>query len=206
MNSPVSSSTIASLANSSPGLSPLPNNSAADHNQVMESNITQPSQALIDNWPMIKTHFYRALKKTSHVAIATVRPDGTPHISPVGSFFLNDDCTGYYLEKFTTAISKNAPTNPAVTVLGVDPGMWFWLKSLYKGQFARTPAIRLYGTAGEKRAATEREIERFLKRVRPLKRLKGYAHLWEGMGLARIIHFHDFEPARLGKMTQHLKY
>ncbi len=170
----------------------------------METTLISPSQALMENWNMIRSHFKRALQRNTYVSIATIKPDGTPHVSPVGSFFLNKDYTGYYLEKFTTAIHKNSPLHPEVSVMGVDPGRWFWLKSLYKGRFDRYPAIRLYGVAGERRPATDEEKERFLKMVRPLKWTKGYPLLWEDMGTVRVIHFHDFEPARLGKMTRHL--
>ena len=165
----------------------------------------KPTQELIDHWPQIRQLFRRALKKNTYVSLATVRPDGTPHVSPVGSFFLNDDCTGFYLEKFTTAIQKNGPDNRLVTVMGVDPGRWFWLKSIFKGRFDRYPAIRLFGVAEEKRPATDREKERFLRMVRPLKGTKGFQYMWEDMGTTRLIRFTHFEPARLGKMTQGLE-
>lgn len=172
----------------------------------METTLVTPSEALKENWSMIRAHFRRVIRKSTFVSIGTVRPDGSPAISPVGSFFLNDDCTGFYLEKFTTAIQKNAPINPRVTIMGVDPGRMFWLKSIFKGRFDRTPAIRLYGIAGERRPATEKETQRFLRLVRPLKGTKGYKIMWEDMTMVRVIRFEDFEPARLGKMTQHLSY
>lgn len=171
----------------------------------MESTIlTTPSQGLIDHWPTIKTQFKRFIRKNSYVSLASVRADGQPSVSPVGSFCLNDDCTGYYLEKFTTSVAKNSNHNPRVTVLGVDPGKWFWFKSIYKGRFDSVPGIKLYGIAGPKRAATPAEKEKFLRLVKPLKRFKGYQLMWEDMDALREIRFVDFELIRLGQMTRDL--
>jgi len=166
--------------------------------------VTAASPELKAHWPSIKAHFKRFIRKNSYVSLATVRPDGQPSVSPVGSFCLNNDCTGYYLEKFTTSVAKNADQNPRVTVLGVDAGKWFWLKSIYKGRFDTVPGIKLYGVAGERRQATAAEKEKFLRLVKPLRRFKGYKLMWEDMDVIREIRFEDFELIRLGQMTRDL--
>ena len=159
--------------------------------------------SLQENWEAIRKHFFRCIKLNGCVSVGTVRPDGQPTISPIGSFYLEkDSTTGYYFELFSTAVAKNHRHNPQICVMGADAGKWFWLKSLYKGRFARTPAIKLYGTVGDLRDATEEEAERFLKLVRPLRFLKGHDMLWGKLSKVREIHFHRFEGARLGKMTR----
>ena len=118
------------------------------------------------------------------------------------SAFNKDSTTGYYFEMFSTAVAKNHRHNPQICVMGADAGKWFWLKSLYKGKFERSPAIRLYGTVGDLRPSTEAEREGFMKLVRPLRWTKGYKMLWGALPKVREIEFHSFEAARLGKMTR----
>ncbi len=83
-------------------------------------------------------------------------------------------------------------------VLIVNPSKWFWVKSLFLGRMKTPPAIRLIGTAGEKRAATAEEIDAFQEPIKAFKSLRGYKLLWEEIGHVREIHFHSFEPVQMG--------
>lgn len=170
--------------------------------QVTE-HLTKPEASLLENWAAIRKHFFRCIKLNGCVSIASVRPDGQPTISPIGSFYLCKEAgKGYYFELFSTAVARNRRSNPQVCVMGADAGKWFWLKSLYKGKFSRNPAIKLYGRAGELRDATDEEVNGFLKLVRPLRWTKGHDMLWGTLSKVREIEFHSFEEANLGKMTR----
>ena len=99
---------------------------------------------------------------------------------------------------------KNLETNKHVCVLAANSSRGFWLRSLLKGRFSAVPAIRLYGQIGEKRQANEEEIALFRRRIRPLKRFKGYNLLWGDFKYARGIQFDSYEPVFAGEMTKDL--
>ena len=76
------------------------------------------------------------------------------------------------------------------------------MKSLFKGRFSAFPAIRLYGQIGEKRPAKEEEIALFRRRIKPLRRFKGYNLMWDDFKYARDIQFDSYEPVFVGEMTK----
>jgi hypothetical protein len=155
---------------------------------------------LKENWADIQTLF----KKTPGCSIATVNEDGSPHITPIGSLCLHNDQTGFYFEEFSQRMPKNFDHNNRICIMAVERGFLFWMKSFFKGLCPSTPGVRLYGTVGERRIGSEEEIAVFKKRVKRLRKRKGYKILWENMKYLREIHFDSFEPVTLGSMTQHL--
>lgn len=159
---------------------------------------------ITSSWPDIVLHFTACFRSNYHVSIATVDADNCPVVTPVGSLFLNDDQTGYYFEKYLTSIPRHAAASRNICVLGVNSSAWFWLKSLYRGEFQGYPAIRLFGTLGNKRQATPEEVARLRHRVRRGKGLKGHAYLWSRMGEVREVTFTRAESVNLGAMTAKL--
>ena len=156
-------------------------------------------------WSLIKEHIKKNRQKNMFVSIASVNADNEPTITPIGSLFLNNDCTGFYFEKFASKLGQNAPNNKKICVLSVNNGRWFWLKSLFKGRFDSYPGVKLYGELGEKREATEREMRAMQRRVRGAKGLKGHDYLWKEMSQIREITFTKAEAINLAKMTRNLK-
>lgn len=156
------------------------------------------------DWMRIKIHYRKCISANMHVAISSVNADNIPTVTPIGSLFLNDDRTGFYFEKFTTKLPKNSKTNRNVCLLAVNAKKWFWLKSLFKGNFSEYPAIKLYGELGKKREATREEFRAFQRRVRSTKRLKGHQYLWKDMSQVREIKFTKAEKINLGNMTREL--
>lgn len=153
------------------------------------------------NWHIIKKIFEEAYKSNTHYAIATVNEDGSPHITPIGSLFLRDDQTGFYLEELPVTLTRNLENNKRVCVMAVNSDFKFWGISLLRGRFHKPPAVRLMGTVKEKRVATEEETAIWRKRVEKAKRLKGYEILWSKMGHVRDIVFDSFEPVKCSGMT-----
>ena len=76
--------------------------------------------------------------------------------------------------------------------------------ALFLGRFPSPPAVRLRGTVGERRQATQEEIARWRKRVGWTRWLKGYQLLWGNLRFVRDVHVESIEPVRLGSMTQGL--
>jgi hypothetical protein len=156
------------------------------------------------HWSTIREVVNQALKSTHFCAVATVNPDGSPRISPIGSIILGEKGKAFYFEEFPKNMRQNLRQDQRICVLAVAGGFWFWLKSLFRGRFATPPGVRLIGRAGARRRATEEEVNRWQKRVRPFRRFKGYKLLWKDMRHVRDVTFDDFEPLRLGPMGRGL--
>ena len=156
------------------------------------------------DWLVIRKHFSRCFRTNFHVAIASMDKENNPTVTPIGSFFLDNNESGFYFEKFPTKLPENSKINKNICVLAVNSNTWFWLTSLFKGRFKSNPAIKLYGQIGERRKATEAEIQRLNRRMKITKRLKGNNYLWGDMQFVRDISFTKAEKINLGKMTDYL--
>jgi hypothetical protein len=156
---------------------------------------------LNQNWNEVKGLFRESFRSSFHYAIATVNENGEPHVTPIGSLVLGEPGVGFYFEKFPKQLPRNLGNNNQVCVLAVNSGRWFWLKSLIGGRFSSPPAVRLHGVAGELRAATERELALWQKRVKRVRFTKGHALIWRDMSMVREIRFTRLEPIHLGQMT-----
>lgn len=159
------------------------------------------SPGSLDDWPGVKRMFRRGLRSSRHFAIATVGEDGGPHLTPIASVILTEPGKGFFFDIFTERLGENLDRDPRVCVLAVDSGLRFWLGSLLRGRFADPPALRLLGTAGPRRPATPEERERWLRRVRPVRRLVGYRLLWGHLDHVRDLTFDAAIPVGMGPMS-----
>lgn len=155
-------------------------------------------------WNEIRMHFTRSFPSNFHVSIASVNKDCNPTVTPIGSLFLNKDCTGFYFEKYPSKLPEHAIHNKNVCVLAVNSGRLFWLKALHKGKFDSYPGIRLYGVLGNRHKATDVEISRLNKRMQATRLLKGNHYLWGHMPYVRDIKFIKAEKINLAAMTDEL--
>ena len=157
------------------------------------------------HWGMIQDFVQTAMKSSRHLSFATVTEDGYPHVTPIGSLILRDNCTGFYFEEYTKQMPANFKHNQRISILAVNSAFLFWLKSIYSGAFQTHPGIRLHGKVGVRRPATEDEIAAWHDRVKGARKTKGYELIWKNLKHARDIEFDSFEPITAGKMTTHLK-
>ncbi len=148
------------------------------------------------HWPEIRRVLQRAQVSTIHCSLASISPDGMPHVTPIGTVFLRDDCTGYFFDPYATGLASNLDRNPSICLMAVDAGRMFWLRSLLLGRFPRPPGVRLYGRAGVRREATADEIAAVAARVRPTRWLKGNRMLWSNFSHVRDIDFTAFRPVQ----------
>ena len=155
-------------------------------------------------WPTIKQVFRNAFASSLHYAIASVDEAGLPHVTPIGSLLLLEPGVGVYFEEFTRQLPRQGECGGKVCVLAVDSSRWLWIKSLFRGRFGQAPALRLYGSLGQRRSATEVELAMWRKRVRKARHSKGYALMWQHMNQVREIRFTHMEPVRIGEMTRGL--
>ncbi len=136
-----------------------------------------------------------------YCSVATINEQGQPHVTPIGSVVLNNKNQGWFFQKFTKNIPKNIDHCPYATIMAVNDGKWFWLKSLFKGQFTSPPAMRLLVKLGELRPATATEADKFKRRVSLFKHTKGYAMMWQDMAQIREFDIIEYKPIHIGKMT-----
>ncbi|WP_421765066.1 pyridoxamine 5'-phosphate oxidase family protein [Ekhidna sp.] len=153
------------------------------------------------DWKIIRKYFKQYNLSSMHCAMATVNPDGTPWVTPIGSLLLNNDCTGIYFEIFTRGMPKNLNNNRRIVVMGVNSSFIYWIKSVLFGKFSTPPALRLVGTAGQVRRATELEKRRIQKLLATFKRTAGYKKMWSRLEFVRDITFEKVIPVNLGDMT-----
>lgn len=109
------------------------------------------------DWSLIRNHFRKSFATSLHYSISSVDQSNKPTTTPIGSLFLNKDQTGFYFERYPTNLPENIKYNKNICVLAVNSSKWLWLKSLYRNKFSIPPAIKLYGTLGNKRIATANE-------------------------------------------------
>lgn len=155
-------------------------------------------------WERICQLFRDAFNSSFHYAIATVNENGSPHITPIGSLILRKNKTGFYFEEYVKNMSQNFNRDKRVCVMAVNSGKWFGWKSFFLGRFVAPPAVRLMGTVGERREATQEELKLFQKRVGKYKIFKAYDLLWAKLRYVRDIRFDSFEPVHAGVMTSNL--
>jgi hypothetical protein len=158
-----------------------------------------------DHWREIRRVFTAAFASSFHFAIATVGADGEPHVTPIGSVVLTEPGRGFYFEEFPSRLPRNLRGDPRVSILGVNSSRVFWLRALLLGRFPSPPAIRLNGrVVGEPREVTAGELALWQRRVRRLRRLRGYALLWGRLRRVRDLEINTAEPVLLGPMTEGL--
>ncbi|MHC1712226.1 MAG: pyridoxamine 5'-phosphate oxidase family protein [Solidesulfovibrio sp.] len=158
-------------------------------------------------WTVLGEIVDQAVRTSNGCAMATVNSDGSPHVAPIGSLFLQEAGRACYFEKFPKITRANLEQDQRVCILAAPSGFWFFLRALCSGQFGSAPGVRLQGRAGVRREATGEElrlVQDRLKSYRIFRRLPGYKALWGDMRFVREITIDSFEPLRLGAMTQDL--
>lgn len=151
-------------------------------------------------WERICRLFEDAMESSFHCTFASVGEDGVPRATPIGSLILASNRRGFYFEEYSSGLPRNLRTNKRVCVLAVNTSKRLWFKMLLLGEFTETFAVRLMGTAGEKRPAAKEEIALFRNRVSSYRMLKGYGLIWGHLTQVRDITFDSFEPVRIGPL------
>ena len=157
-------------------------------------------------WQQARRVLRNGLTSNLHCSIASVDPDGRPHVTPIGSVVLAPEPgRGIFFDILNARLSRNVDAAPTICVLAVDSRKTVWLRALVSGRFTDPPGVQLDGTAGPRREATTAEIERFLGRVRPMHNTKGGRLLWDDLGTVRDLTFSSLSPVRLGAMTRNAR-
>jgi uncharacterized protein len=155
-------------------------------------------------WETVQLVFQEALNSSLHYALASVNEDGSPHLTPIGALFLRENRTGFFFDVFSVEMSSNFDRDPRVCVLAVNSHKPYWLKSFITGRCDTPPSVRLTGTVGKKREATDEEVAMWRKHTEFARGMKGYELLWGNMQFVRDIYFDSFKPVNMGEMTKGL--
>ncbi len=153
-----------------------------------------------ETWERVRTLFRQALRTSLHHSFATVGEDGAPRVTPIGSLILTRNRRGFYFEEYASGLRRNLSVNNRVCILAVRSSKWQFLKALFFGKVTEPLAVRLMGTVGERRPASDEETAAFRQRVSRYRWLKGHALLWGGLRHVRDITFDSCETVRLGSL------
>jgi hypothetical protein len=148
-------------------------------------------------WQVVRRVFQDGFATSMHFAVATVSEDGGPRVTPIGSVVLAEPGRGYYVESYAVGLQRDLARDPRLCVMAVNTSRWEMLRALFLGRATRPFGVRLHGTAGERREATPQEVERFLRRVRRFRFLRGHRLLWGKLRTVRDVQFHAIEPVRI---------
>ena len=74
---------------------------------------------LSTHWPEILRVLRVAKRSNRFFSIATVTPEGDPHVTPIGHAFFRDDMTGYYFDAYSKAMPRNLAENPRICLMAV---------------------------------------------------------------------------------------
>jgi len=159
-----------------------------------------------DLWNRLKPLAGRVFGSSLHFAMATVNPDGNPHVTPIGSLILTDPGEAYFFEVLTRQLPTNLDNGSPIAVLGVISSLRLWVPSFVAGRFKTPPAFRLRGVAGKSRPSTAAERDRWKRKVRYLRWTRGYEALWANVDTVRELHFHQLQPVEIGRMTSGMEW
>lgn len=150
------------------------------------------------SWEVIRRVFRDGFASSFHFSVASVGDDGSPVVTPIGSFVLGEPGRGFYLEQYATGLARRVQRDPRICVMGLNSSRWTLLKTLWRGEAREPYGVRLLGTAGERRDATPDELALFRRRVSRLRFLRGHELLWgKQLRSVREVRFHAFEPVRI---------
>ncbi|ABE47188.1 pyridoxamine 5'-phosphate oxidase family protein [Polaromonas sp. JS666] len=154
------------------------------------------------HWKEICRVVARGQRSTLYCSMGSVNPDGSPHVTPIGTVFLRGDGTGFYFDAHTEALARNLDADPRVCLMAIDTGRWFW--SFLLGRFTTPPGVRLNGTVSALRLATPDELQEIARRIGPVRWLKGSRLLWSNFTHVRDITFTSFRPVTYPRMMDGL--
>lgn len=75
-----------------------------------------------EDWAMVRRLVPRTIRSSLHCSIASLNPDGSPHVTPIGSFLPTEKGRGVYFDAFNAQLSANVDRDPRVTILAVNGG------------------------------------------------------------------------------------
>jgi hypothetical protein len=152
------------------------------------------------DWEIIRRIFREGFASSSHFDVASVGEDGAPHVTPIGSIVLGEVGRGVFFDRFAGGLAHRLQRDQRVCVLALNSSRWELLKALWRGEARRPFGVKLHGTVGDRRDATPDELDRFQRRVRSLRFLRGHGLLWGKLRTVRDVRFHAFEPVRIAPL------
>ena len=156
------------------------------------------------HWPAILRVLHASKRSGRYFSIATVTPEGNPHVTPIGHAFFREDMTGYYFDAYSQAMPKNLAHNPRICLMAVCTSTRLWLPALLKARFSAPPGVRLFGEVSAPRAATQAEQTELADSIRLTRALRGHQLLWGDLQRVRDMRFDGFSEVRYPVMCEGL--
>ena len=159
---------------------------------------------IVQHWPEIRRVVELGQTSSLYCSIATVGADGMPNVTPIGTVFLNSDPSGFFFDRYTSALAESLASDDRICLMAVNSSKTYWFRSLLFGRFPSPPGVRLYGRAGPLRPATQAELQQIESRVESVQRLKGGRLLWSSFTHVRELNFSSFRPVKYPVMMEGL--
>jgi len=156
------------------------------------------------HWPEILRVLRAAKRSNRHFSIATVTPEGTPHVTPIGHAFFRADMTGYYFDAYSQAMPRNLARQPRICLMAVTTSTRLWLPALARARFSEPPGVRLFGEVSAPRDAKPEEIEELASSIRLTRALPGHKLLWSDLRRVRDMRFDSFAAVGYPTMCEGL--
>ena len=85
-------------------------------------------------WQQARRVLRNGLTSNLHCSIASVDPDGRPHVTPIGSVMLAPEPgRGIFFDILNARLSRNVDAAPTICVLAVDSRKTVWLPRWRRG-------------------------------------------------------------------------
>ncbi len=145
----------------------------------------------------------RTVARAGFCAVASVNADGSPHLTPIGSVWLEKEPgKAMMFQRFTRQLPENAAHEERICLLATRNDAWFWIKALIAGRFATPPGVRILARLGPPRPARPEEVARFHGRMKLFRWTRGFRLLWGELRLARDLYIEAVLPVVIGPMSK----
>ncbi|MBI3149898.1 MAG: pyridoxamine 5'-phosphate oxidase family protein [Betaproteobacteria bacterium] len=146
----------------------------------------------------------QTVARAGFCAVASVNADGSPHLTPIGSVWLEKQPGKAMLfQRFTRQLPENAQSDDRVCLLATRNDAWFWIKALLRGRFDAPPGVRIVARLGPPRPARPEEIARFHGRMSIFRWTRGFRLLWADLRVARDLSIESVLPVKIGPVSEH---
>ena len=156
------------------------------------------------HWDQLKPLAGRVIGSSLHFAISTINPDGTPHVTPIGSLILTDPGKAYFFRGIHTKVTEEPGQRQSGCCSGRDIEFSPMAAIPHNGSFQVSTRV---SAAWQGRRASRIDAgrkSRWRRRVRLLKWTRGNDVLWGNLETVRELHFHSVAAVEMGRMTANL--
>lgn len=124
------------------------------------------------SWKDVK----RTVQGAKYCALATIAPDGTPQMTPIGCIHLTEEGRGFFIEEHPSLFPERLGDDGSLAIVAVG-GAGSAAPGREKDAATRPHALRLVVKASRRRLATASEAGLWRRLTGPFRWLRGHTKL-----------------------------